>query len=160
MGLISGISSSYVQSILGNVVDSIGLTGTKKSASGTSTGASQTDSQQLSPLAQMMSTLEQLQQTNPSQYKQVTQQIATNLQTAAQTDQAAGNSTGAAQLNQLATDFSNGSQNGQLPNMQSLVQALSGEHQHGYHSSTGSQSGSTDPMAIIQNALSTAGISS
>jgi hypothetical protein len=160
MGLISGISSGYVQSILGNVADSIGLSGTKKSASGTSAGASQTDSQQLSPLAQMMSTLEQLQQSNPSQYKQVTQQIATNLQTAAQTDQAAGNSTGAAQLNQLSTDFSNGSQNGQLPDMQSLVQGLSGEHQHRYHSPTSSQNGSTDPMAIIQNALSTAGISS
>jgi hypothetical protein len=64
----------------------------------------QSDSTQLSPLAQLLSTLQQLQQSNPIQYQQ---QIATNLQNAAQTAQAEGNTTAANQLNQLATDFTN-----------------------------------------------------
>ena len=71
-----------------------------------------------------MSTLQQLQQSDPTKYQQVTQQIATNLQSAAQTAQAEGNTTAANQLNQLATDFTNASQSGQLPNVQDLAQAI------------------------------------
>jgi hypothetical protein len=133
-----------------------------------------------------MSTLQQLQQSNPSEYKQVTQQIATNLQNAAKTATADGNSTQATQLNQLATDFTNASQSGQLPNVQDLAQAVGGGHHHHHHGhaaassdSDSSSSSSTsqtlsqqlaafqanstpnaslDPMAIITNTLSSAGI--
>jgi hypothetical protein len=80
-----------------------------------------------------MSTLQQLQQSNPTEYQQVTQQIATNLQSAAQTAQADGNSTAASQLNQLATDFTNASTSGQLPNVQDLAQAIGGGHHHHHH---------------------------
>jgi hypothetical protein len=137
-----------------------------------------------------MSTLQQLQQSNPTEYQQVTQQIATNLQSAAQTATADGNSTQATQLSQLATSFTSASQSGQMPNMQDLSQAVGGGHRHHHHfhapsseadsDSSGSSSGgnssqtlsqqlaafqannapneSTDPMAIIMNTLSGAGI--
>jgi len=65
----------------------------------------QSDGSQLSPFAQILSSLQQLQQSNPSQYQQVTRQIATNLQNAAKTAQSEGNTTAANQLNQLANDF-------------------------------------------------------
>ena len=124
-----------------------------------------------------------------------TQQIATNLQSAAQTAQADGNTIAANQLNQLSTDFSNASTSGQLPNLQDLAQATTGHHHHGgghHHahaassdpdsSSTdptsasslgqtlsqflsglqtnGTADGSLDPMAIILNTLSNAGLTS
>jgi hypothetical protein len=141
----------------------------------------------------MLGSLQQLQQSDPSKYQQVTQQIATNLQSAAQTAQADGNSIAATQLNQLSTDFSNASTTGQLPNIQDLAQATAGHHHHGgghHHmhaassdpdsSSTdpsttgtlnqtlsqrlsnlqanGTANGSLDPMAIILNTLSGAGV--
>ncbi len=194
MGFISSLTSNYLQSALGTVLQGAGST---RNASGSSSGSSaveaQTDNQQLSPFGQLMSTLQQLQQSNPSQYQQVTQQIATNLQSAAQTAQADGNSTAASQLNQLATDFTNASQSGQLPNMQDLAQALSGDHHHHHvHAPSGdsdssssadstsgsasiststslsqllaafqaggSQTGSLNPISIIMNTLSSAGM--
>jgi hypothetical protein len=197
MGFINSLSSNYLQSILANAVQSSGLTSNTtsntSSASGTSSLAGlATDNQQLSPFAQLLGTLQQLQQSDPSKYQQVTQQIATNLQSAAQTAQADGNTTLAGQLNQLSTDFSNASTSGQLPNIQDLAQATSGHHHHGgghhHHaaatdsdssstdpSSTGtlsqtlsqllsnlqangSTNGSLDPMAIILNTLSGAGV--
>ena len=69
------------------------------------TSVQQPDSGQLSSFAQLANTLQQLQQSNPAEYTQVTQKIAANLQSAAQTAQASGNTTSAAQLNQLSTDF-------------------------------------------------------
>ena len=91
------------------------------------------DNSRLSPFAQLMSTLQKLQQSDPAKYQQVTQQIATNLQSAAQTAQTAGNTTAATQLNQLATDFTNASKSGQLPNIQDLAQAVGGHHRHHHH---------------------------
>jgi hypothetical protein len=84
-----------------------------------------------------MNTLQQLQQTDPSKFTQVTQQISTNLQTAAQSATASGNTTAASQLTQLATDFSNASTSGQLPNVADLAKAMSGggHHHHGSSSS-------------------------
>jgi hypothetical protein len=131
MGFINNLSSNYLQSVLNNAVQSSGLTSNTNGI--TSTTALQTDNRQLSPFAQLLSTLQQLQQSDPSKYQQVTQQIATNLQSAAQTAQADGNSVAATQLNQLATDFINASQSGQLPNIQDLAQAAqSGHHHHGH----------------------------
>ena len=193
---------SYLQSILGTALQGTGLTSsTTGNANKTSSTSlqSQTDNGQLSPFAQLLSTLQQLQQSNPTQYQQVTQQIATNLQTAAQTATADGNSTAATQLTQLATDFTNASQSGQLPNIQDLAAAVGGgghHHHHHFHNdsssasssgsdssstsstSTGSSSGTSpldqllaafqtnvtqnealNPMAIITNTLSSAGIS-
>ena len=191
------LSNSYLQSILSRLQNA-GLTANETSNSTgsvvASTSTQQTDSTQLSPLAQILETLQQLQQSNPTEYKQVTAQIATNLTSAAATAQADGNTTAATQLNQLATDFTNASQSGQLPNIQDLAQAVGGHHHHHHHaqaaasdsdtsssatssttdSSTtasqltsellsamqanGAQSGSLNPVNIILDTLSQAGV--
>ncbi|MGA3018201.1 MAG: hypothetical protein ABSF62_13870 [Bryobacteraceae bacterium] len=197
---LSGTNSTYLQSLLTSALSSANST---SGSTGSTSLANTQDTNQLSPFAQLLSTLQQLQQSNPTEYKQVTGQIATNLQSAAQTATADGNTAAATQLNQLATDFTNASQSGQLPNIQDLSQAVSGgHHHHGHHmhgtpgmagplpfdpasssSSSGSTTGSTssstgllaqflsnsaagslsqnnalNPMAIIMNTLSTAGV--
>jgi hypothetical protein len=165
-----------------------------KSLASAGTTATQTqDNNNLSPFAQVMSELQQLQQSNPTQYQQVTQQIATNLTAAAQTATTAGNTTAASQLTQLATDFTNASTSGQLPNISDLAKAVSGQHHHHHHGghffpvsdatpigaststsstntsqtmsqllstlqSTATQNSALDPMSIILNTLSSAGI--
>jgi hypothetical protein len=53
--------------------------------------------------------MQQLQQSNPTQYRQVTQQIATDLQTAAATAGKNGHSAEATQLTTLAKDFTTAS---------------------------------------------------
>jgi len=155
MGSISSLSSSsLLQSILQSVLQ-------KETTSGTasSTSISQADSSQLSPLANILGELQNLQQTNHSQYQQVTQQIATNLQSAANTDTSNGNTAGANQLNQLATDFTNASTSGQLPNLQDLAQAIGGGggggHHHHHHSGADSDgsSSSTDSTSQSQSLL-------
>jgi hypothetical protein len=194
MGSINNLTSGYLQSLLGTVLQTAGLTANKTANTQGTAGASAlglpSDSSQLSPFAQLMSTLQQLQQSNPTEYKQVTQQIATNLQAAAQGAQSAGNTTAANQLNQLSTDFTNASTSGQLPNIQDLAQAIGGQasgahghHHHHHHgsssdadsssssSSTNSlsqalsafqtnstQNSSQNPMSIILDTLSKAGI--
>ena len=191
MGSISSInnlSSSYLQSILNSELQNTSSTGKSQSSTSTSSVTAQPESGQLSPFAQVMSTLQQLQQSNPTEYKQVTQQIAANLQSAAKTATADGNSTQATQLNQLAADFTSASQSGQLPNIQDLAQAIGGGHRHHHHSQAASsdadgdssstaststsqigqllaafqansaQNEATNPMAIITNTLSSAGV--
>jgi hypothetical protein len=137
MGSINSLSPSYLQSMLGTVLHGIGATNNTTANSlnsiGTSSVALPADNQQLSPFAQVMSTLQQLQQSDPTKYQQVTQQIASNLQNAAQTAQTDGNSTAAAQLGKLASDFNSASQSGQLPNIQDLAQAIGGGHHHHHH---------------------------
>jgi hypothetical protein len=195
MGSIASLSGSYLQSILSSVLQSSGLTDTSKTTNSSSAVSStlQSDNSELSPFAQITSELQQLQQSNPSEYQQVTGQIATNLQSAAQSATASGNTAAASQLNQLATDFQTASTSGQLPNFQDLAQAAGGHHHHHHMhggsaapdsatSATGSTSGTTsatdplsqllaglqssgaqsdslNPMNIILNTLSTAGIS-
>jgi len=187
MSPISSLSNNYLQSALSAAFQSAGLTSNTTGSTSSVTG--QADQQQLSPLARLMNTLQQIQQSDPAKYKQVTQQIATNLQDAAKTAQAEGNSTAANQLNQLATDFTNASQSGQLPNVQDLAQAAGGHHHHHHaHAAstdsdtdssstststsstsqtlsqllsslqTGAPSDSLNPMTIILNTLSNAGI--
>lgn len=194
---ISPLNLGSLQSIVGTALQSVGLsTNANNSVSSSSSTSSvqQPDNGRLSPFAQVMSTLQQLQQSNPTQYQQVTQQIAANLQSASQTAQADGNTTLASQLNQLGTDFSNASQSGQLPNVQDLAQAVGGGHHHHHHAhaassdsdssstsstsstsnqslsqllaafqasafqSAGNTSDSLNPMSIINNTLSSAGI--
>jgi hypothetical protein len=184
-------SNSYLQSILTNALQGTGLT-TNSTTNSLSTSASSSvsqspDNSQLSPFAQLMSELQKLQQSDPAKYQQVTSQIATNLQTAAQSATAAGDTTAATQLTQLATDFNNASKSGQLPNVQDLAQAIGGHHHHHHHveaastdpaastsltnsasqtlsqllgayQTNGTQGASTDPMSIIMSTLSSAGI--
>ena len=183
------ISSSYLQSVVNSTLQNTGLTNNTNPGSTSRAGTigQQPDAGQLSPFAELMSTLQQLQQSDPAKYKQVTQQIATNLQKAAQSAQENGNTTAANQLNQLAADFSDASQSGQLPNIQDLAAAVGGNHRHhhghaladsdassatsdasdasqslnqilsAFQTST-TQTGATDPMAIIQSTLAGAGL--
>jgi hypothetical protein len=139
------LNNSYLQSILNTALQATGLSPNSTSTSSTSaTSSPQQDSGQLSPFAQLMNELQQLQQSNPTEYQQVTQQIATNLQTAAKTATADGNTSAATQLTQLATDFTNASQSGQLPNVSDLAQAIGGGHHHHHGHHADSSSSSTD----------------
>jgi hypothetical protein len=165
--LSSIISNPYIQSLIGNTISgATNSTSTTNSSSVSQSSATQPqDANQLSPFAQILSTLQQLQQSNPTQYQQVTSQIATNLQSAAKTATADGDTSQANELNQLATDFQNASQNNTLPNVQDLAQALSGHghHHHGHHtqsSSSSSSSTSTDPTSSAGTATSTSSSSS
>ncbi|MGA2717190.1 MAG: hypothetical protein ABSG41_29265 [Bryobacteraceae bacterium] len=171
---------SSVESILSSALQKVGLapnaTGSSLNGIGGPTSAQQPDNSQLSPLGQVLSTLQELQQSNPTEYKQVTQQIATNLTSAAQTAQSDGNTNAANQLTQLASDFTNASTSGQLPNIQDLAQALGGGgHHHHHHSDAGSsssdstgasgsssqtQNNTLSPLSIITNTLSSAGVTS
>jgi len=155
--------NSYVQSLLNTALQGIGYGSTTTGNNLNGVGSSslqQSDSGQLSPFAQVLNTLQQLQQSNPTQYQQVTQQIATNLTSAAQTAQSQGNTTAASQLNQLATDFTNASQNNQLPNIQDLAQAMSGHHHHHHHSGSAASSSSSSSSSSTSSpsaATSTSG---
>jgi hypothetical protein len=133
IGPLNTLSSSYLQSIIGSALQDAGSTNqtnTSSSAVDSSSPVQSSDNSRLSPFAQLLNTLEQLQQTDPAKYQHVTGQIATNLQSAAQTAQSEGNTTAANQLNQLATDFTNASKSGQLPSVQDLAQAVGGHHHH------------------------------
>jgi alanyl-tRNA synthetase len=181
---ISSINNLFSQDI-SSVLSTALQTSNAASNSIKGINGQRSDSSQLSPLAQLLSTLQQLQQSDPAKYKQVTAQISTNLQNAAQTAQSNGNTTAANELNQLATDFTSAASSGQLPNIQDLAKAIGGGgggHRHhvqasgdadGDASSTsqsiqqllaafqasGSQSGnSLSPLSIILNTLKTSGI--
>jgi aromatic ring hydroxylase len=165
------LAGGYVQSILSNAFQGAG---SSTNQTNNLSATQQADNSQLSPFAQLLGTLQQLQQADPTKYQQVTQQIATSLQSAGQAAQSQGNSTAANQLNQLAADFTNASTSGQLPNVQDLAQAAGGHHHH-HHSHSGgssdpsqlssifqtnaSQSDAQNPLSIILNALSNAGVS-
>ena len=138
--------SNYLQSVLSTTLQGAGLT-TKTNASSLQLPS---DNSQLSPFVQAMNTLQQLQQSDPTKYQQVTQQIATNLEAAAQTAQSSGNTTAANQLNQLATDFTNASTSGQLPNIQDMAQAMGGHHHHHHHHSSGTSSSSSSSSSADQ----------
>lgn len=141
-GSIGGLANSFLQSIL-RPQHSIPFTQTANSPANVSS-LGQPDRGQLSPFAQILTTLQQLQQSDPAKYQQVTQQIATNLQDAAKTAQQNGNTTAADQLNQLAGDFSTASQNGQLPNIQDLAKAIGGHHGHHHHAQAADADGDND----------------
>jgi hypothetical protein len=153
---INNLNNSYLQQILNTALQGTGLSPDSTSSSSVSaTSSQQQDSGQLSPFAQLMSELQQLQQSNPTEYKQVTQQIATNLQNAAQTATTDGNTSAATQLNTLATDFTNASQSGQLPNVSDLAQAIGGGGHHHHHHHGGSSSSSTDSSSSSSTTSST-----
>lgn len=163
--LSSIVSNPFIQSLIGTVSGS-NSNSNSTSGVGQSSATQPQDSNQLSPFAQILSTLQQLQQSNPTQYQQVTSQIATNLQGAAKTATADGDTSQANELNQLATDFQNASQNNTLPNVQDLAQALSGHghHHHGHHaqssSSDSSSTSATNTTSSIGSSTSTGSSSS
>jgi hypothetical protein len=146
---LTNLPSDYLQSLLNSSLQNAGSTANNTidnlASTAAASGLEQSDNGGLSPFAQLMSTLQQLEQSNPTEYAQVTQQIATDLTAAGKTAQSQGNTAAANQLNQLATDFTNASTSGQLPNVQDLAQAVSGgghhhHHHHGESSSSSSQS--------------------
>ena len=144
---LSPLSNSYLQSLLATQFSNTTSTtnGGTSNINSTSLFSTQ-DNNTLSPFAQVLSTLQQLQETNPTQYQQVTSEIASQLQTAAQTATSDGNTQAAANLTQLSTDFQNASQNGQLPNVQDLAKAIGGGHHHfgGHHHVASSSSSDPD----------------
>jgi hypothetical protein len=142
---INNLANGYLQQILGNLQGTTGLSRNPTPTSITQTSSQPADNGQLSPFAQVMSSLQQLQQSNPTEYQQVTAQIATNLQNAAQAATNEGYGTAAKQLNRLASDFTSASQRGQLPNIQDLAQAIGagGGHHHHHVSSSDSDSSSS-----------------
>ncbi len=169
------LSSSYLQSVLHSALQGTGL----NSAIATSQTSDQT---QISSAGQLMNTLESLRKTDPAKYKEVTQQIATNLEKASQTAESQGNTTAAKQLSALASDFTDASKSGQLPDLQNLAQAAGGHSRHhGAHrahdndsddqatsqflasvqqqQANDSQNGALNPISIIQNTLNNAGVS-
>lgn len=151
-GSISNLSSSYLQQALASALQNAGITnaGSTSNTGATAAASQSPDSTQLSPFAKLASTLQQLQQSDPAKYKQVTEQVAVNLQSAAQTATSQGNTSAASQLSQLATDFTNASQSGQLPNLQDLAQAVGssgGGHHHHHHAAAASGSASSSGAA-------------
>ncbi len=125
-----------------------------------STNAAAAGTGGLSPFAQILGSLQQLQQSNPTQYQSVTQQISTNLQTGALSATANGNTVLAGQLARLSTDFTNASTSGQLPNVPDLANAVPSGGRHHVHPATmtANAANSTSALAIIDNTLSSAGI--
>ena len=144
MNTINNVPGSYLPSVLSTALQ--GAMTTNTTGSGVTGIDASSDNGQLSPFGQLISTLQRIQQWDPTKYAQVTQQIAANLQSAAQTAQAEGNSTAANQLNQLATDFTNASKSGQLPNIQDLAQAM-GAHHHHHHAHHASADSDNNPAA-------------
>jgi len=183
IGSLTSLAGSYVQSLLGSTLTSKSGVATRSGAVGSASPAQ--DVNRLSPFAELLTTLQQLQQSNPARYSQVTHQIAANLTNAAQTAQSNGDSPAAGLLNQWAGEFNSASQNNQLPDLQHLALATR-HHLHHRHSganpadSSGGATGdttsdlvsqltlsyqgsagtsqSTDPMAIVGSTLAGAGI--
>lgn len=174
-GPVIDLASGYLQSLVTSAVK--GSSRTKIATLGVTQNTNQ-----LSPFAQVLSSLQQLEQTNSPAYQQVTQRIATNLQTASQSATSAGDTTLGSQLTKLSMDFQNASASGQLPNVPDLAQAI-GVRSHLHHavgasnahnnkagnlseflqSLNVSQTGATadsaiNALSIIDNTLSSAGI--
>jgi hypothetical protein len=148
-------NNTYLQSILSTALQGTGLSTSNNASSSASVNASSlsgtSDNSQFSPVANLMNTLQQLQQSNPTEYQQVTQQIATNLQNAAKTATTQGNTAAASELNQLASDFTQASQSGQLPSTQDLTQALGGHHHHHGHHHADASSDSSSSTSTSSN---------
>lgn len=159
IGPLVNLAGGFLQSL---------ITGPAKGSSSAKTTAAVTPSgsvgtkgaDQLSPFAQILSSLQQLEQSNPIQYQKVTQQIASSLQTGAQSATATGNPVLASQLTQLSTDFTNASTSGQLPSVNDLAQAIGGGHHRHHHgggqpSTSGSASSANDNASNLSEFLQT-----
>lgn len=151
--LLSGGMTVNPLSNIGQMLLS-GITGHRHNSGTASTGSTTTagaDNSQLSPFAQLMTTLQQLQQSNPAEYKQLTATLSSDLQAAAKNAQSNGDADEANALNQLAASFNQASQSGQLPSfMQQSTQAGASGHPHHHHHGALGQ----DLNSISQNILS------
>lgn len=183
--LVSGITGSYLQSMLGTALQGTRSASTTTRSPGLTSPTSVSQTPEVdhpSPFGVLLDTLQQLQQSDPVKFSQVTQQIANKLTSAAGTAQSSGNTTAANALSQLASDFTTASQNSQLPSIQDLASAvhLIGQHSQPSSSESGGSSNSTanqklsqmlsglqtdashdsslNPMSIILSTLSNAGI--
>ena len=114
------------------------------SNSNSKSGISTSGVSQPSPFAQMLTQLQQLENSNPKRYSQVSQQISTNLSGAASNAQGQGNSKLANQLTTLSKDFAVASQTGQLPDFTHLAKMLAGgQHNNAAPSSSDPAGAST-----------------
>lgn len=128
----------------------------------TQTANGTANANQSSPFAQLLTGLQQLRQTSSTQYAKVSQQVSSNLSTAATKAQGQGNATLASELNILSKDFATASQTGKLPNFHDLETAM--------HAGDSNQQAKVDiggspvkgshfnPLKIIGQALSLAGV--
>jgi hypothetical protein len=145
--------SSYLYQAISNALSSEGVSANTSTAASSTSDAAPSDTSSLSPFAQLVSAFQQLQQSDPTTYAKLTQQIGTNLQSESQTAQSQGNSTVAGELSQLANDFTTASQTGQLPNLQDLAQAVaggstaSGTHGHHHHHHADASSSESNPAS-------------
>jgi len=108
-------------------------------------------SDDVSGLGSLMSQLQQLSQTDPAKFKQVTAEISDKLKTEA--GQASGQQ--AQFLSQLSDKFAQASQSGNLSALEPPKHA-GGHHHHGHHAHAASQSQPSSPdsvESIIASAL-------
>jgi hypothetical protein len=169
--------------IIGAASQVLSLFGSQSSSSNTASSTSPDPSSiqdssgnvNLSQAAQFFSKLQDLSQTNPSQFKKLTAEISSQLQTDAQKATTTGSQTF---LNNLAGQFQAASQTGsttplqtasfqtgslqtaslQTASLQTASLQTGGHHGHGHHSSTGeaaysqaSQSAATDSQDSTQS---------
>lgn len=135
-----------------NLFMTLNNNGTGSGSSSAVAASLQDPDPQLSPAGTFLSNLQQLQQQNPAQFKQVTQNIATQMEQAAQQATQQGNTTQAAALTKLASDFQNASQTGQMPSADTLQADFSALHQagggHGHHGHHHHGSSSASPQNL------------
>jgi len=141
---ISDLARQHMLSILG-YSSTAQSSSTGSLSMGTSTGSTSTT---LSPFAQMMTELQQMEQANPAQYSQVSQQISTNLAAASSTALARGNTKLATSLSTLSKDFASASQSGQLPNITDLMSTMQTARQSGNDGSYPSGTASSGSFTI------------
>lgn len=158
---ISSISQIQPQ----NLWAELSQLGNNSSTSAATTSTPQDPAPQLSPASQFLNMLQNMQQQNPTEFKQITQQIATRLQNAAQAATQQGNNTNAAALAKLAQDFQGASQTGQMPSTQQLQTDASGlttntegahhahHHHHAYSSESQTSSSTSDPLSALFGSL-------
>lgn len=139
------LSTAWLRELRGNTVESTGVAA-MASATGARDGGSsaQSDSSELSPLAHLAGLLEELRESDPARYKEVTAKISANLRAAAH-----NGAEGADLLNRLAADFKAASESGAMPDLDDLAEAMR---------DCGLRSAGPDPVAIILQTLASAGI--
>jgi hypothetical protein len=144
------ISQIQPQNLLAEL-SQIGKTSNTRSVSTASaTSAVRDPEPQLSAASTFLNKLQSMQQQNPTQFKKVTQSIATRLQSAAQAAAKAGSSSNANALTKLASDFQSACQTGQMPSTDQLQTDASGlAHQHGY----GAAASTTNPLAALLGSI-------
>ncbi len=127
MSTIASLSTGYLPSLLNSLAAKstrpVNLAINTTSVSATISYGSQ-DSAQLSPLAQFIAQLQNLQESNPTEYKSFLSQIASNLKVAAVSATKSGDSYAASEYDSLVNGFTSAAKSGSLPDIQDLVQVF------------------------------------